>query len=423
MLKIIKVISNSPAYFTGILKNDIIVSLNNKEIESSLDLHYYSSLEDNLDFILDRGGNNIKITVILEEGADLGLELEEIKIRKCHNNCIFCFVDQMPNNMRKTLYIKDDDYRLSFLHGSYITTTNLKEKDYQKIFSMNLSPLYLSVHATNEDVRKRLFRNKKTRTPIMNILNRFKGNNIDLHLQIVLVPEINDGVNLIETINDLISLSPNVLSLSVVPVGTTAFRKDKDKIQLFNKETAKKTLEIVNDFSKKLSKNEEGNFLYASDELYILAEKEIPTDEYYNDYPQFENGVGLMRSFIDDFNELLNSIKKSSSKNKFIVLTSISASKYINELFKKLSIKTNITFEIKTVLNTVFGNTVTVSGLMCGIDIIANAKGTENCLIPASCINDDGLTLDGMNIKEMETKTGAKIIPVSSPDELLQILE
>ncbi|QWR76824.1 DUF512 domain-containing protein [Candidatus Magnetomonas plexicatena] len=378
--KIHAVEENSPAALSDIRVSDEIISINGNKISDGIDLAFYAQ-DEKLDILLKRRGKIIGKLIEKEEGVPLGVEIEPFKIRTCKNRCQFCFVSQMPAGFRKTLYVKDEDFRLSFLYGNYITLSNLTEYDKQRIIEQRLSPLYISVHTTNNALRAKLMGN-----PALADINKeilfFVKNKIKLHAQVVLCPGINDGAELDRTLSDLRKHYPFIMSIAVVPVGLTVYHKKK--ISPVSKEDAQSALEIIELHQKKCIKKHGEPVIYSADELYIKCGAKFPPLDHYGDLPQIENGVGMVPSFIHKVSRFRTI--KHPSKRKFITYTGASFYPYLHEFALKLHKKTGIDLQVIKVENHVFGNTITVCGLLTGRDIVRSLidhiKGDEILLIP-----------------------------------------
>ncbi|MEA3475969.1 MAG: DUF512 domain-containing protein, partial [Candidatus Cloacimonadota bacterium] len=292
-LKIKSITKQSIANNIGIQTNDILLSINNHPINDVIDYRFYQANEV-LRIKIER--NNRPKTYLIKKGysEDLGLEFHPIKYRRCNCNCIFCFVDQMHPQARPSLKIKDDDYRFSFLFGSFISLTNLSESDYSRIINQRLSPLYISVHTTNDNLRKKIMR-YKTQFSIKDKLKFFAENGIQMHTQIVLIPDWNEGKELERTIFGLAELYPSVQSIAIVPVGLTKFREGLTKIKPVDEVLAKRVIFDSMKWREKLKKKYDTGLVTLADEFFLLAREEIPEEEYYDDFPQIENGVGMTR--------------------------------------------------------------------------------------------------------------------------------
>ncbi|MEG2295326.1 MAG: DUF512 domain-containing protein, partial [Oscillospiraceae bacterium] len=302
-VKIFEVLAGSHAEKAGIKKDFLLLKINGNEIDDVLDYRFYMT-DSNLQIeLLDLEENIVSLTIRKKEYDDLGIEFETYLIdsqRFCKNKCIFCFVDQTPKGMRDTLYFKDDDSRMSFLFGNYITLTNLKDKDIQKIIKMKISPINISVHTTNPELRIKMMINPKAGTSL-SYIKELTDNGIKVNTQLVLCPNINDGAELKRTLNDLEKMYPNLQSVACVPVGVTKFREGLAKLEPYTKESARETIALIDAFSTKMLEKHGERFSFASDEFYLIAELPIPSFEYYGEFAQLDNGVGLMAQLDYEF--------------------------------------------------------------------------------------------------------------------------
>lgn len=369
--------TDSIACSAGIIPGDIIVSINNNKVHDTIDFMFYKD-EEALDLLIIRNSKKIKFKLILEEGKDIGIEIKPFRIRTCTNKCIFCFVGQLPKGLRKTLYIKDEDYRMSFLYGNYVTLTNLSAADKKRIVEQRLSPIYISVHSTNKAIRNMILGNPRAQD-VLKELSFFKANKIKMHCQIVLCPGINDGKELINTIRDLYRFYPYVLSIAVVPVGLTAHRKTASRVKPFDKDDALQALEIIDSFQNRFNKKHGDTLVYGADELYIKAGAKFPPLREYGDLPQLENGVGMVPLFKHQAQSLtikklrdqqLLSDKNGLVKKQFITFTGLSFYPYLKRFTDKLSGGEGLNISTIAVENNFFGKTVTVTGLLTGRDVI-----------------------------------------------------
>ncbi|MBO5867113.1 MAG: DUF512 domain-containing protein, partial [Clostridia bacterium] len=295
MLKILQLDKNSIAKKLGLRKDDVIVAFDGEKAKDMLDVAYFDS-QSHFTLTVVRNGKEITFEVNKDAYLPMGWDFYDesyIEPRWCANKCVFCFVDQLPKGQRPTLYVKDDDWRLSFVSGNYVTLTNISDADIQRIIDKKFSPLYISVHATDDNVRKMLLGNPKAR-PIMPLLKTFAENGITMHTQVVMCPELNDGKVLEQTLNDLYSLYPAVKNLSIVPVGLTKHRYCLHKIQQVSQQVAQDTIALVEHFDKKCFDANGEHFAYCSDEMYLYAKQDVPGYDYYGDFDQLENGVGLI---------------------------------------------------------------------------------------------------------------------------------
>ncbi len=411
-MKILKVIENRTGWKAGLREGDRIISINNNIVNDQIDYKYYIS-EQYVDLNISRGNGEIKIEIEKDPDDDLGIITDSFNIKRCKNKCVFCFIDQNPSGMRKSIYIKDEDYRLSFLYGNYITMTNLNKKDIKRIIEQRLSPLYVSMHAVDKKVRKFLLGgNEKD-----NIIDKIKiliSNDIELHGQVVLCPEINDGKILKETVFELFKYYPYFRSLSVVPVGLTKFRTDLYPIKNINKNYSKKIIKKIEEFQKNFKRQIGENFVYPSDEFFISADIQLPPKGYYDGFYQIENGVGITRKFLDNFyiqSKLFP--KEIPARKRIYIVTGILMYNIINNeivpILKKIE---NLEVFMIRVKNRFFGSTVTVSGLLTGRDIGDTIKKLEPdglVILPPDCVNNEGLFLDDWSLKDIKKYTSCEI--------------
>lgn len=394
-LEILSIIPDSLADVHGLQAGDKIISINEAMINDSLDLQYHGADEILQITYLNKDNKTKQIKINQNWERPLGIIPEDNDCRTCINDCIFCFVDQMKQNFRDTLYIKDDDYRLSFTFGNFITLTNLTDRDYQRIIKQKLSPLYISVHTTNPKLHKKMLRYKRDFN-ILKTLKIFADNHIEFHTQIVVVPGWNDGIELQKTLDDLTSKDINSLSIGIVPVGLTKFRKKLNEIKPVTITQTKKILAL----------SEKYDNTYCSDEFYILADRPIPSEEFYNGYPQLENGIGMLRLFIENFT--LNKTKFvkeiSSLKKDLIFITGTLAYSFISNIVEELRAEVNRDMRVVAVNNKFLGDQVTVAGLLCGKDIIDQVKLANNeiAVLSSNIFNDDDLTIDNYAKSELK---------------------
>ncbi|MBF0321050.1 MAG: DUF512 domain-containing protein [Nitrospirae bacterium] len=406
------VLGGSLAHEAGIRAGDVLISVSGHTISDEIDLMFYTN-EPEFSLLIKRRGSYIEKTINKADGKYLGLELKPFKIAICKNRCVFCFVNQLPKGLRKTLYIKDEDYRLSFLYGSYITLANLAETDKQRIVEQRLSPLYISVHSTNGDIRKRLLGNANS-GDILKEIQFLVKNKIKLHAQIVLCPGFNDGPELERTITDLKKFYPYLASIAVVPVGLTAH--GNKKLRPVTKEDALSAISIIEAYQKKFLKKHGELLVHAADELFLKGEHPFPPLKDYGQLHQKENGVGMVPEFLhgaERFRKL-----KRVPKTPISVFTGTSFYPYLAQFAKKLNKKTGMDMRVLSVENQFFGTTVTVAGLLTGRDIIRTFMGQtrpdEVIFIPDVTLRDghdmflDDITVDfvgealGVKIKIME---------------------
>ena len=394
----------------GIKPGDFLVRVNDVPIEDVFD--YYYQIDNLYITVTIRTAEGEEKTFASEKDPDedIGLVFDNGLLddyRSCSNGCIFCFIDQMPPGMRETLYFKDDDTRLSFLQGNYATLTNMKEKDLKRIIDYKLSPINVSVHATNPELRCKLLRNRFAGN-IMEQLNMLKDAGAQMNSQIVLCKGLNDGAELDRSIGDLLSLYPNMQSLSVVPVGLTKYREGLTELDLFKKEDALKVIEQVEGWQKKAMEKYGTHFVQASDEWYLTAGLPFPEEERYDGYIQLENGVGMMRLLHEEFMYALEEEKKHFfAKGKVTVATGVLAAPMLKELAEAFMAKyPKIKIEVVTIINHFFGENITVSGLITGQDLVGQLKGRDlgdRVLIPCNMMRSgEEVFLDDMTRSQAE---------------------
>lgn len=409
-IEIERVAVKSPAEKAGLRGGDLLLSLNSHPLRDAIDFMFYKgSGKLSLEFLRD--GAKHRIALAAEDNNDLGISIKPFKVRICKNNCLFCFVKQLPKGLRKSLYIKDEDYRLSFLYGNYMTLSNIDVSDKKRIVEQRLSPLYISVHATNRAVRNRLLGNPKA-ADIMKELKFFAAKRIRVHTQIVLCPGYNDGTELQNTIKDLYKLYPYVASIAVVPVGLTQHRRQQ--INPVTKEDAIKAIEIVESFQKRFKKKHGDPVVYCADEMYIKAERTFPRLEEYGMLPQIENGVGMVPLFLSHSRRI--KVPKAVPRDlRFLTFTGVSFYPYLKKFIDRLSGKEHINIDATPVENNFFGRSVTVAGLLSGRDIIRslhdNTDSFQILLVPdVTLMEDKDLFLDNVSLKDLEEATGLKVV-------------
>jgi len=423
-IKIAKVCPGSQAEKLGFLPGDLLLSVNSYKLRDPIDFLFHSS-NNSLYIKIKRNGENINVQTVREESREFGIDFEPFKVLTCKNNCIFCFVKQLPKGLRRTLYIKDDDYRMSFLYGNYVTLTNLKDEDRRRIIEQRLSPLYISVHSTNRALRNKLLGNSKT-PDILKELKYFTDNKIRFHTQIVVCPGYNDGKELSKTISDLHKFYPYVLSIAVVPVGLTL--SQERSIRPVGEEEASDILNVIGYFQRRFKKKNGDPFVYGADELYIKAKIPFPALRDYRDFPQIENGVGMVPLFLNRAKNL--KIPKSLPRNKrFLTFTGVSFYPFLKKFADRLFEKENLMIEVISVENTFFSPSITVAGLLTGTDVIRTLLdkiGTQEKLLVPDVVLKDGenMLLDDITLKDMEKTLGIpakKIDP--TPEGLIRGLQ
>lgn len=410
MVKVVSVVPGSPAERAGIVPGDMILKVDGRMIRDEIDLRFWAS-DDRFFLTLDRGGRRFRTEVRRCPGEGLGVELEPLRPRTCRNRCIFCFVDQLPRGLRRSLYVKDEDYRLSFLYGNYITLTDLSDEDFGRIFSQRLSPLYVSVHATDLEVRNFML-GRPDAPDVMSQLRRLVKGGIRVHAQVVLCPGINDGEVLERTVGDLSELYPGVSSLAVVPVGLTKHREGLYPLRPVEPEEAERTLGQIADWQGRLLRELGTRFAFASDEFYILAGKEFPQEEEYEDFPQLEDGVGMVRRFLETFGRRSRELPGRVPPISIALVTGTAFGPIIEKLARKVESRVEgLSFRLIVVENQLLGKSVTVSGLLSGRDILRALEEDpgDYVLLPPNCVNDRGLLLDDLRPEDLALRLGVPV--------------
>jgi len=397
MLKIKSVIPGSIGHELGLRPGDTIVSLNGVKARDIIDYFFHCTGEEVTVGVRTAAGRLIDFEIEKDYDEDLGLELD-IPARHCRNKCVFCFIDQQPPGLRPTLYIKDDDYRLSFLEGNYITLTNLHKGDRERIIRENLSPLYISVHATDPGIRGRLL-GQKGPCDILGDLTRLANAGIAFHCQIVLCPGINDGQALENTLTELTALGDALLSLAVVPVGLTKYRKHLTPLVSVDCNVARQTIEIVDGFQEKLLQSQGRRIVYAADEFYVKAKLPVPAEKYYEDFAQLENGVGMIRKTLLQAEELRKLPPRHVSPQRLLLATGKAAEatmRFVGEIIAEA--RPGLEIQVIDVENEFLGPEITVAGLLAGADIASAAAAVtgqwDALVVPeaalrAGCFIDD----------------------------------
>ena len=416
------VLKDSYGEKAGILEKDEIKSINGREITDVLD-YRFAIQSKKLSVTLNRGSEEIQVNIRKSnELSDIGLEFSTYLMDKqhsCKNKCIFCFIDQMPKGMRDTLYFKDDDSRLSFLFGNYITLTNLTEKEADRICEMHISPVNISVHTMNPDLRVKMMKNKNVGDSLK-FIKKFHDAGILMNTQLVLCPGINDGEELRFSLNELAKFSPYINSIAAVPVGLTKYREGLEHLETYTKETANEVISIIDEFNAHYSFFNNGKVLaFASDEFYLLAEKEFPNEEYYGEYSQLDNGVGMCTLLKSEFLSALEETNAKEIKREVTIATGESAYSLLCELTKKAEEKfSGLKVNVIKIENKFFGTTVTVAGLLTGQDLKEQLKSKilgEELLIPRVSLRNEGdKFLDDLTLEELSEYLNIKATPVKN---------
>ena len=431
--KIIEVGEGSPAEKAGLLPGDILVSINGKEIQDVLD---YRFLEDEREvrLVIARDGKEQAFRIRKGEYEDLGLVFSESLMddyKNCRNGCIFCFIDQMPPGMRDTLYFKDDDTRLSFLQGNYVTLTNLKPEEIDRICYYRLSPMNISIHTTNPELRCKMLKNRFAGSSL-SALDRFKEAGITMNGQIVLCRDYNDGAELERTIHDLTAYLPEMESVSVVPVGLTKYREGLTELKSFDRESAREVLSVIRKWQAICREHFGTAFLYASDEWYIMAGEDFPSEEEYEGYPQYENGVGMLRSLIAEVEDALSFdyAEGDERERTRTIATGMLAAPYIKELAEKVTEHfPNLHIRVVPIRNDFFGEKITVSGLLTGGDLIHQLQEIslgDRLILPENLLRSgEDILLDDLTVSDIEKalQTRVRIVKSEGIDFVESLIE
>ena len=414
MIEITDITAGSPADRAGIRAGDCLISVNGTEICDVLD-YRFAVTDARLNILVQRDGEALEIPLKKHEYEDPGLGFATALMdekRTCGNHCIFCFIDQNPKGMRETIYFKDDDARLSFLQGSYITLTNLTDADVDRIIRMHLS-VNVSVHTTDPVLRCKMLGNKKAGDSLRH-LYRMAEAGVSMNCQIVLCPTWNDGDHLHKTLADLFGMMPAVESIAVVPFGMTKHRQHLCPIPAFTQETARAAVEQI-EAVQRWSLGEHGSrIVYASDELYLLAGLPLPEEDAYEGYPQYENGVGMLRYLMTEFYDALEDAEFSGEPRFLTIATGTAAAPFLKQMMDDLHAKfPAVCCQVIPILNDFYGHTVTVAGLLTGQDLLAQLRGKDlGCavLLSETCLRHDDVFLDDMSREELETALGVPVI-------------
>ena len=418
--QIIKAVEpGSPAHRAGVRTGEILTHVNGNPILDVLDYKYYT-YDPRLELVLAAPcGTSRTLRVKKRAGEDLGLEFETYlmdRARSCANRCIFCFVDQMPKGMRETLYFKDDDARLSFLMGNYITLTNLSDREVARIIDLRISPINVSVHTTDPELRRVMLGHRNAGKSI-DVMRRFAAAGITMNCQIVACPGINDGPALERSMKELAEMHPGVNSVSVVPVGVTRFREGLYPLEPYTKEGAAAVLDLVEAFAARCLERLGTRLFWCSDEFYLKAERPLPEDEFFEDYTQLENGVGMLTLLGTEFRGALRMVDEGQEPPPFSIATGVSAAPFLRELVDLAAKKCHtMTSYVYPIVNHFFGETITVAGLVTGGDLLEQLRDKplgERLLIPASMLrHGEHVFLDDVTLERVSGELGVHVIPV-----------
>lgn len=418
-VKIYNVTKGSRAEKAGIKSGEILLKINSNEIVDVLDYRFYQ-VNRQLKLEISDGENTRTVEITKGEYDEIGLEFETYLMdeqHSCRNKCIFCFIDQLPKGLRKSLYFKDDDSRLSFLFGNYITLTNITEHEIERIIKMHISPINVSVHTTNPELRCKMMNNRFAGDALKN-LKRFADAGITLNCQIVACPGINDGDELLRTMRDLENLG--VEMTAIVPVGLTAYRDGLYPLVPYNKETAAQTLDLIEQYGDMCKEKYGRRIFFAGDEFYILAEREIPAPEFYEDFSALEDGVGMIAYLTDDVKWALEEFENDENPNHTVtVACGTGVYPFMKKIMAMINEKfPNITINTQPIKNNFFGGGVNVSGLVTGGDLINQLKGKnigERLIIPASMLRfENDLFLDDVSTDDVERELNVQLVAVNN---------
>ncbi len=414
-----------------LMPGDIVLSINGQEIEDVFDYHFLIN-DDYIEMLVRTAeGEEELLEIEKDYDEDIGITFESSlmdQYRSCSNKCVFCFIDQLPKGLRETMYFKDDDSRLSFLQGNYITMTNMKDEDLDRLIRYKLEPINVSVHTTNPELRKKMLGNRFA-GKIMDQLKKLYNGGIIMNAQIVLCKNINDGEELERTIRDLSGFLPFIESVSVVPVGLSAHREGLYPLEPFTAEDAKAVIDTIERWQSVLYAEYDTHFIHASDEWYLLAGRPIPEEDRYDGYLQLENGVGMIRLLISEFSEALASFEGDDRVRHVTIATGRLAAPTLRMLVKALSAKfPNVTVDVRVIINHFFGERITVSGLLTGRDITGQLKGEdlgEALLLPVNVLRSgEDVLLDDMTVGDIESalQIPVRIVKSNGQDLALAIL-
>ena len=396
----------------GILPGERLLAINGVELHDEIDFGAQISEEELSLRVLDKSGAVREVAGTREYGVSFGAEFEARQPKRCHNNCVFCFVYQHPKGVRRELLIKDDDYVFSFVHGNFITLTNLSEADFRRMIEERLSPLYVSVHATDPETRVRLMKNPKS-GQILTQIDRLAAAGIEMHTQLVICPGLNDGEILTRSIRELGERFPHVRTIAVVPVGLTKHRERLPQLRTFTSEDAVQALAEVRRFQAEFKKRTRSRIVFAADEMYVLAGEEVPSERDYEGFPQLENGIGMLRATIDRWRSGADDIRPRGKKagERVAIVTGASAAPTWRRLLEERPPR-DVRASLCEVTNDYFGDTVTVSGLLVGADIeralVAHGP-VDRVLLPPNCLKEGEIFLDDRTRADLETRLGVPV--------------
>ena len=397
----------------GFCIGDRILRINGEEVRDLIDVQV-NSAEEVICVEIERDKERYEAEIERQSGESLGLIFEDMRLRSCNNKCVFCFIHQMPKGMRRSLYFEDDDFRLSFLHGSYVTLTNVRESDIDRIIEQGLTPQYISVHATDPELRQVMLGRTKATVDINERLHKLATNGIEMHTQVVVCPGWNDGPHLERTVTDLAAYYPAVRSVALVPVGLTDHRHKLVQLDPVTPAKAAKYADAAESWGSQFKARFGERFVYAADEIFLLTGRLVPEASYYDAFPQLENGIGMVCSFLDTWDEASKRLPARTAKAMRIgLLTGRLAERILVPLMARLNAIENVQVDLLPVDNDFFGRGITVSGLLTGRDMAARVRdGIERdlVLLPPNCINGEGLTLDDMTVPQLAEEAGVPLV-------------
>lgn len=413
---VVSVDPGSPAQRAGVLAGERLAQVNGHPIVDVLDYKFYT-YDPAVELTLEREGKTRTVRVRKGEGEELGLNFETYMMdapRSCANHCVFCFVDQLPPGLRESLYFKDDDARLSFLMGNYITMTNLSDREVQRIIDLRISPINVSVHATEPELRSMLLGHKQGGRGI-ELMKRFADAGITMNCQVVACPGLNDGPHLRRTMEDLAALYPGVNSVSIVPVGLTKHRQGLYPLEPYRRETAGQVVDMVETFAEECLDKYGTRLFWCSDEFYLQAGRDIPDDAYFEDYTQLENGVGMLRLLDTEFHSAL-ALQEEKEVRPFAVACGVAAAPFLEAIVDKAAAKCHTKGKVYPIVNRFFGETITVSGLVTGGDLTDQLRGKElgeRLLLPVNMLrHGQDVFLDDVTLAQVSEALGVLVTPV-----------
>ena len=424
--KISSVRKHSAVETAGIRAGESLCAVNGMPMRDILDVSFAAADFEPLLSVRGTDGSVREVKISKEIDEELGLSFESAvfdKVRICHNHCVFCFVDRMIPGLRKGLYVRDDDYRLSFLYGNFVTLTNLTEEDFERIIRNHMSPLYVSVHATDPQVRKAMMKNRHSEE-IMEKLHRLFAAGIHIHAQIVCCPGWNDGTVLEKSYRDLVALSDYVEDMAIVPVGITKHKDGLPDLRLFDSESSSAVVETVTRWQEECRRRLGRSFVYLGDEFYILADQKMPPVEWYDGFPQLENGIGLTQNFLSEWEKAVQRHRDDlhPMHKNYVIPVGVSAAALLQPVMQEFNVRYQTNNRIFPVVNDFFGHTVNVTGLLTGTDILAQLPEEAPVILPAVVLNQDNLFLDDMPLDEFIRRRGRDVRIAKGAAELYNLL-